>query len=42
MIVPAAVWKAIGPVWLTGCLAGSYVAMSYDFTPGRLGAKRDH
>ena len=29
-----------GTLWVMGCLAASYLAMSYDFKPGRLGPRR--
>ncbi len=29
--------RVAGIVWIAVCLAGSYLAMSYDFKPGRLG-----
>lgn len=30
----------VGALWLTICLVGTYVAMSYEFKPGRVGPRR--
>jgi len=29
-----------GTAWIAACLVGTYLAMSYDFTPGKLGPQR--
>ncbi|MBI4355414.1 MAG: hypothetical protein HY597_03040 [Candidatus Omnitrophica bacterium] len=38
---PRRLWRhgVIGTMWLVGCFAATYLAMAYDYTPGRVGQR---